>query len=73
MMHGREGSLEEDALGALVGETRAIEPLISILQYGGSAQYAAQKKLAEFGSQAVEGLLSAIEEPPSYKAISGIA
>jgi hypothetical protein len=56
-----------------MGETRAIEPLISILQYGGSAQYAAQKKLAEFGSRAVEGLLIALKEPPSYKAISGIA
>jgi HEAT repeat protein len=56
-----------------MGETRAVEPLISILQYGGSAQYAAQKKLAEFGSLAVDGLLVALAEPPSYKAISGIA
>jgi HEAT repeat protein len=56
-----------------MGETRAIEPLISILQYGGSAEYAAQKRLTEFGSQVVEGLLIALNEPPSYKAIIGIA
>jgi HEAT repeat protein len=56
-----------------MGETRAIEPLISILQYGGSAQYAAEAKLAEFGSQALEELLIALKEPPSYKAIIGIA
>jgi len=57
-----------------MGATQAIGPLVDILQkYGGRAGSMAEKRIGEFGSIALAELFRILENPPSYRAISGVA